>query len=323
MSLAVLSPYHLTTREPPAMAALSIADEVVTFLPTLAERTDRDEAERAARDEPAYLDMIESWQWSMPLWEAGLLSMGDSEASPDAQIRRVSEQIRADDRFAALRPLMPARALDEDRVMRNVARDVLRGGPDPAVSVPVAAGLDRFAVLRNGYVMRSAAASVAQRAESRMTDKLFALAIPVLLQASAGRIARLRTGLKEPRQMLALALDDASRAVAAGEPAEASSGWRALSSQWAACFNDHRAQLTEPCDDEDGLHVIEGMLSIEGVSLPMDAVLRSSVAALRAVSHPRAVSAPTQASTSVLPAIHDPLEGLRVFSLVCRVVGRR
>lgn len=319
----MLSPYHLTTREPPAMAALCIADEVVTFLPTLAERTDRDEAERAARDEPAYLDMIESWQWSMPLWESGLLSMGDAVASPDAQIRRVGSQIRADERFAALRPLMPASALDEDRVMRNVARDVLRGGPDPAVSVPVAAGLDRFAVQRNGYAMRSAATSVAQRAESRMTDKLFAFAVPVLLQASAGRIARLRELMEEPRVALATAMDEAAHAVACGEPVAPSPSWRPLGEHWSACFEQYRVELTEPCDDEDGLHVIEGMLSIEGVSLPMDAVLRSSVAALRAVSHPRAVSQSAESMTTVLPAVHDPLEGQRVFSLVCRVVGRR
>jgi len=80
--------------------------------------------------------------------------------------------------------------------------------------------------------------------------------------------------------------------------------------------------LTTPCGDEDELHVIEGMLSVEGVVLPIDAVLRSSIAALRAVSHPRAVSVSSRTSTSVLPALHDPIEGLRVFSLVCRVVGR-
>ncbi len=322
MSLAVLSPYHLTTRELPAMAALCLADEVVTFLPTLAERVDREDAERAAREEPAYLDMIESWRWSMPLWESGLLSMGQSDATPDTQIRTVSAQIRLDERYALLRPLMPASAMDEDRVMRNVARDVLRGGPDPAVSLPVAAGLDRFAAQRCGYVMRSAPSSVAQRAEAKLGETLFRFAVPMVLQASAGRIEDLREVMAEPRGAIACALDEAAQAVASGDEVTKRSDWRAMSSEWAACFEDHREFLTTPCGDEDELHVIEGMLSVEGVVLPIDAVLRSSIAALRAVSHPRAVSVSSRTSTSVLPALHDPIEGLRVFSLVCRVVGR-
>ena len=54
MSVAVLSPYHLTTREPPAMVALSLADEVPTYLPTRAAQSDSDEAARVARAAPAY-----------------------------------------------------------------------------------------------------------------------------------------------------------------------------------------------------------------------------------------------------------------------------
>ncbi len=323
MSLAVLSPYHLTTREPPAMVALSLADEVTTYLPTLGEQSDRDEAERIARDEPAYLDMIESWQWSRQLWGAGLLTMGAEGRTAHPEIQRVLRQIRDDDQFAPLRPLLPASALDEDRVMRNVARDVLRGGPDPAISVPVAAGLDRLAVQRSGYAMRSGATSVAQRAEAAMGSRLFALALPMLIQASAGRIDRLRQCLHAERQQLALMLEAVAQDVAAGVTPADGTAWRDAAEAWTERFNDHRDSLTEPCEDEDELHVIESVVAIEGVLLPIDAVLRSSMAALRSVSHPRAVAAPGGRSTAVVqPVVRDPLSDTRVFTLVCRVIGR-
>lgn len=329
MSLAVLSPYHLTTREPPAMAALLLADEVVTFLPAIAEYTQREAAEQAVLDEPAYMDMIESWRWSMPLWEQGLLNMAIDGSSPDEQIRAASKAVSDDDRYAGLRPLMHQATMDEDHILRSVARDVLRGGPDPAVSVPVTAGLDRFAALHDAVVMRSAAISIAQRAEAKLGERVFAIAIPILLQASAGRLLEMRDLMDEVRRELSALINEAASGASIAN-AESSSAlpdhtaqlWRNCAARWNDRFELHRETLLRPCDDEDDLHVIEGVLSISGVLLPADAVLRSSVAALQALSMKSSTIPDRASSSSTLPALRDVCEGRRVLSLICRPLGR-
>ncbi|QKK09619.1 MAG: hypothetical protein HND58_16560 [Planctomycetota bacterium] len=68
---AAISPYHLTTREPPAMAALLLAERSVTFMPS--PRGTREEIEQAAAESPEYVRFMETWAWSMPLWKDGLL----------------------------------------------------------------------------------------------------------------------------------------------------------------------------------------------------------------------------------------------------------
>jgi hypothetical protein len=63
LMLVAVSPYHLTTREPAAIAALLLADRVVTLLPG----PDRRGAELAAERLPHYLDFVLTWEWSVPL----------------------------------------------------------------------------------------------------------------------------------------------------------------------------------------------------------------------------------------------------------------
>ena len=77
---------------------------------------------------------------------------------------------------------------DEHHYLDAIAYDVLRGGPDPAICVPVNAGLDRFAAMHRLVVARSAPRSVAQKAEFELATRGFALVLPVFLQASGQRL---------------------------------------------------------------------------------------------------------------------------------------
>ena len=193
--LVALSPYHLTTREPVAMAALLLAERVVTLLP----RPDRgrDEAERTAERVPRYLDLMLSWRWSQALWEAGVIcsSLDGNEASGD--VREAHAQIVAEDRFSRLRGLMRPELLEtEERYLDAVAADLLKGGPDPAITVPLAAGIDRFAMRHGAAVARSTPSSIAQKAEAVLGHRVFAFVIPTLLQASAERMLEAREELE-------------------------------------------------------------------------------------------------------------------------------
>lgn len=313
--IAALSPYHLTTREPAAMVALLLAERVVTMVPTPFEGAERSHVEHAVARSPRYLALMESWRWSVPLWNAGVITGEIDGEDAGVEVRAACARLRDDDRFAPLRLLMREGVFDDERsYLDAVARDLLRAGPDPSITIPVAAAMDRFAAQHGMVVMRSLPMSVAQRAEQHLTERLFAFAMPILLQASAGRILEAREALGDSMGRLGLAIRAAS--VGEGSTLDVADAARDA----AHAFEPVRADLSRPCEDEDDLHVIVGTASVTAVSMPVDAVLESSLAALRSFAR-----APTRATTdtTTLPAVRDPLAGERVVSLVVRSMGRR
>ncbi|MEM7628524.1 MAG: hypothetical protein AAF356_03780 [Planctomycetota bacterium] len=274
--LAVLSPYHLTSREPAAMTALQLADHVVTLLPTVRNA----DTMEAAADAPRYVQLIESWSWTRPLWEAGVLASGFEGDDAARDVHDVTLELIHDDRLADLRPMLPrVPEEDEARMLGAIAHDLLRAGPNPTISLPVAAGLDRFAARYALVCVRSGAASVAQKLEASMTKRLGAVAIPVLVQASAERLLELREHLGPQRLDLAGALADLY------DPGDAPDGLtrsvRTLASAYEAAFQRALPDLLRPDPDADAPPVRWSLAAIEAVNLPVDAVLRSSVAAAR------------------------------------------
>ncbi|MEM1329099.1 MAG: hypothetical protein AAGG07_00915 [Planctomycetota bacterium] len=329
MSLDVaINPYHLTRREPAAMASVLLADRCATLIPGDGEDRSRDELEQAAQDTPVYAELVRQWGWTAELFRAGVLCPAPSAA---ACVRSAAESIEADERLAALRPLMKgAMHVDDGAYLRALAEDMIKGGPDPALMLPVAAGLDRFAREIGAFSVRSDGTSLAQRTEARLATKLFAIGVPVLLQASAERVLEARdelsTELDELRDALvqmantaqdAIELDglDAAgvRAACAGSRADLNTAARAYSS----AFDTVREELTRPEDpdtDLEGMRVIASSVTMTAVTLPGDAVLRSSASAARSLTRvaPRS-SAATLAQTRT-PA--------RVRSLVVKVLGK-
>lgn len=320
MRLAV-SPYHVTTREPPLMAALLLADRVVTMMPAPLAGRVRDQARAAAERVPGYLSLLRSWQWTVPLWEAGVIEGSFEGHDPAEDVRSACTRIDRDDRYAPLRSLMRPGLFDTDEdYLDSLSRDLLRGGPDPAICVPVSAAMDRFALTHGLLPLRSEPSSVAQRAEERLGERAFAIAVPVLVQAGARRILETRDRLAPQIQALGRAVD----ATAAGE--ERSNGHGAALTDaaraYALAFEEHLPHLTRPGeDDDDECRVLAGTLAIVGVRLPIDAVLMSSLAAYESaagVRNGRAASSPGPAL-----AEHDPLAGRTFVSLIVRALGSR
>lgn len=270
----VVSPYHLTTREVPAMAALLLADHIVTMVPApLGDFGPRD-LRRAVEKSPRYLRFMESWSWSLPLWRAGVVVSAVEGDDASSDLRDVCESIDTDEAFADLRPLMKRSLFDDDHAYLDaLAGDLLKGGPDPAVSVPVAAALDRFASRHRLLVARSDPTSVAQRAESALSTRQFGIAIPVLIQADGDQLLRARDILGSQLEALRSAFTAQSGAGGAtlGMAAEA----------YARAFDARRAELTRGNDD---LRVVDGVVVLNVVSMPLDAVLTSSATAARALS---------------------------------------
>jgi hypothetical protein len=291
MSLALaLSPYHLATRESPAMAALILADHVVTLLPQPAEGSSRKAVGAAVIDAPHYLRLMESWRWSSPLWTAGVISSTVDHDNPAEELAGVYQSIAEDEDFASLRPLTRGaeqRAAESSaKALDFMAADLLRGGPDPGINIPICAALDRFALRHDLCVVRSGIASIAQRAESRMGQRLFSIAIPILARAGGGRIQLLRHDLHAELSALRTAMHQALAATTESltPPALAkrTDALHSAAETYTAAFTAWSVEGASG-DDENAQRITTGYVSLTAMSVPADAILRSSRAAIRAL----------------------------------------
>lgn len=319
---AAVSPYHLTTREPPAMAALLLAERAVTFLPS--PRGSREQIELAAASSPEYVRFMETWSWSMPLWERGVLTSAlDDGDDALGDMHTAWQQLADDERYSPLRPLA-RRGLFESQgeFLDAISRDLLRGGPDPGISLPLAAGVDRFAARRGLVVMRSAPISIAQKAEQCLGRRVFAFAAPMLAQASAERMLAVRDLLADELEELSLAIAEVSDLVANGSEPEderdAAGRVELAARTYADAFARSDAAIGQGKGDE--LHVIERMATFTAFSLPVDAVLRSGVSAMRTLTRRGRRSGPVAVETA--PVLADTLGGRRVLSVMVKVLGR-
>jgi hypothetical protein len=323
MRVAV-SPYHLTTREPAAVTAFLLGSSVVTMLPTPLAGRERERAERVAAQVPRYLDFMESWRWTVPLWTAGILGAEwGGEAAAD-EVRTVCTMIAGDERYQPLRPLMRPELFETDeRYLDAMAADMLKGGPDPCFSVPVAAGMDRFATRHGIAVVRSEPTSIVQKEEERLGQRLFAIAIPVLLQASGERFLTTREVLEpeliELRKLMAEIADLAESPNPNGHAAAAQKRLAEAARRYAAAFELHRNEIfAAPVDvEEDNLRVIEGMVVVTGMLLPPDAALTSSISAIRTIlpSMGRIGGSPSNLPVALA-------DNRRIFTLLVKVLGR-
>lgn len=326
--LIVVSPYHLTTREAPAMAALLLGSRVVTLVPANGERTAR-EAHRVAGRVKAYAELARSWSWATDLFDAGVIA-GEAEGErPDVDVRRVMERVGVDDRYAALRAFVRGAEGEEETHLAAISSDILRGGPDPGLSVPVAGGLDRYATRLGAFVARSPAASIAQNAEARLGRTIVTVSLPILVQADASRVVHAREVLMRPLRELRRALACVPAAVRErGEVAGAvAKDVTDAVGAYTSEFENRRADIMGGAADDD-VRLIESATTISVVALPSDAVLTSGVTAMRVMGGRRAAEADTDVdsrseSCGGLPVLHDEAEGRFVAGLVVKVLGRR
>lgn len=272
----VVSPYHLTGREPAALASLLLADRVVTMLPEPTRMEGEGDLRRAVRSAPEYGTLLDAWAWMSPMWRSGLVSGEHAGEAPLDDVRRAFRAVREDARFECLRAFVDVdRFAGDARSLEALSRDLLRAGPDPAMTIPLACGLDAFAARRGILVARSAAVSLAQRAEASLARTCFAIAIPAIVQGEASAIDDARAMLDRERRALCAAM---TRAIA-GDAA----GVRAAGDAFARAIERHRDEIIAS-QSPDAPRVRIETLTIRGVVLPTDAVLRSSLSAAERLS---------------------------------------
>ncbi len=285
------------------MVPFQLADRVTTLL--LAPIADRvgvavnpETFRRAFARNDLYRRYLDSWEWARPLFDEGIVGSVLGEDDPVDDVLGVCNRIASDASFDALTRFMRPGMFEDDRAyLRAASADILKAGPDPGVSIPIAAGLDAFAAARGLIVARSAPASVAQKAESRLGRRVFRMTIPAMLQGSADRLLLTRVLLDGARRDLLAAIAGAFEAGTDPRPAAA---------RYAARFENEREDICTPPapHEDDEVRVIIGEVSIEGVTLPVDAVLTSSVSAAGGRAAPTPVD-----------------EGRGVHTLIVRIVG--
>lgn len=313
--ILTVSPYHLTTREPAAMAALLLADRVVTFLPVPQGDITKAAVRRALHTCPRYLRLLESWRWSAALWSSGIINSTLNGHDALASVRDADTRVASHDAWAPLRRFRHTDLFAaEQQHLEALSADMLKGGPDPGVCMPVAAGLDEFAAEHQLIAVRaagtpaglrgSAGPSLAQRAEALLGQHIFSVAIPTLLSAGGKAILRAREMLEPElhplREAMTLTLTESD---AATIQARVRTAARALTDAFAAV----RAEL-EGKDDEWGRRVTAGTVRIDARKLPRDAALRASLAAINTARRAPSSIAPASAALDLSALLVSPMD---------------
>lgn len=300
------------------MAAVLLASQMITLLP--APVGGRDAAEVEAASSPAYMQFMRTWRWSEPLWRAGVICATEDGDDPGGDVAEAWRIIQEDPACAGARALMRRDLYDsESAYLRALSIDVLRAGPDPGVSAPVALGLDRFAARHGLVVMRPDPASVVQKAEAQLADGPgLTVAVPVLLEAEGETLLRARQRLAGPLERLREALLAALAAQGEGGGDEdARVELRAAAGDYQRAFEEARAGLAASVPDDEP-RMVAGLVSLTLGSLPADAALRATAAATRRLGGRRGPGR----SGAVDLALRDPLAGARFASVMVRVIAR-
>jgi hypothetical protein len=335
MVIAV-SPYHLTTREVPAMAALLLARRVVTMLPVPVDESGGlagFSAMQTAARIPTYRKFVESWSWTTPFWKREVLTIAHAAQNCTDDMWAAAQHIEEEPACAALRHFLKHHDYpDPAAYLSAIAADLLKGGPDPGISLPVVAGLDRFATRHALAVARSRPASLAQQAESRMGEVVTTIAVPILLQATAERVMHFREVLGAELDALRNAME---RVMEQGRPSGPSAADAARLESAAHALADavqarHDELLMDARDDE--VRVIEGVATVTLTRLPWDAAIASSIKAMDALAPVGAsavrdagpssnapASSPGPSSTAMLP--HDGVRGKSFLGLTIKTMG--
>lgn len=259
------------------MAAMLLAGRALTYLPRSLEPAGA--SRDAAIGSPGFRRVMSAVAWATPMIESGVLatSMDGEDAAGDFADAR--QRIEDDPGLAPLRRFVETRPdPDPGRAVERLARDLTRSGPDPSISVPLAAALDAMAERHAYAVVRVDGPSLAQRAERAREHTLFACSVPVLVQASTERVL-------ETRRRLERELDEFRRAIESCTDGLGDEGLvREAGAAYADAYDRERPHIERLEDDPDDPLTRSAEIVLTGVAHTPDHALSCSALAARRVS---------------------------------------
>ncbi len=212
----ILSPYEMCGASAAAASAAMLGDEeegVLTLRPGPFDSGSRDAARDAAARAPAFLRLLEQWRWASDLWGAGVFR-APPEVAPQrgglaAALDQIAAELAAGD--APLLAATGARTLGEDegRFLEVLCRDLLRGGADPAICLPVMALMERLAADDHSALMCGESAGLVWKPRPG-SGSLFSFTMPMLIGATGTDLLRYREALCDPLSRLRAAIGAAA-----------------------------------------------------------------------------------------------------------------
>ncbi len=195
----VLSPYDVSARSAAAVGACLLGDRVLTLMPGPGSDLPRDPGSLARHGSPAFERLTEAWAWSGPLWRAGVIGAGMNGQAVAEALRHARAGIERDPTMAALASLMNRTDPGEQDAKRfeAICRDLVTGGINPSVTVPMASALESFAAEHALTLVRGAPRSVVGRLEKANERVVFRLSVLAVVEADASDLVRLRAALAE------------------------------------------------------------------------------------------------------------------------------
>lgn len=178
--ILLLGPHDVTTRAAACRVALLLADAAVTLVPQPLTGSDVASFEGAGTKSPEYLALLEKWRWTAPLWSEGLLLPDVYGETVLEEARAVCDRLLASPTHPRLRSLLDASIFsDGDAYLSALSLDLARGGGDPAISIPIGAGLEEFGARNRLPVVRDEPKSVSARLERQSMRIDARIAVPV------------------------------------------------------------------------------------------------------------------------------------------------
>lgn len=213
----MISPYDVSARSAAAVSACWLGERVVTLLPGPVGDLPREPGALARAGSPAFSRLTESWEWSSALWRAGVLTPGMDGETVSETVRSTARSIGGDASSGKLGPLMQrAQSASDAAWFDSVCRDLILGGFNPAVSVPLSSAVERFAAGHGLTLMRVPATSLAGKLEAAGGRVVFRVSLMTVLEADASDLLKLRASMGESLARLRAALVDLLNAAKGG-----------------------------------------------------------------------------------------------------------
>jgi hypothetical protein len=236
-----LSPYEIGGCSVAAATAVVLAGGgggVLTLKPSPFEAESAAGVREIVATAPSFARLLESWRWTGPLWREGVLEAALEGRALAGALGRMVARMRADVDVKGLSALVHEAAIgDESGFLEAISRDVLRGGADPSVCLPIIALMEEVAAARGAALVCGESSGMLWRAKGG-DESVGTASFPVAVGMDGESLLGFRERLAREHETLGDVLGARLLGEAGGE-ARLDRAVRALersfAEAWAAC----------------------------------------------------------------------------------------
>jgi hypothetical protein len=274
-----VNPYDLTGPSASALVSTFLADTCVTLLPGVGSSDGAGPLEQALAASPRFARVAAAWNWSHPLWRNGVMTGAPVDLAEAAAA--IARRVDAEPAFDALGGYLQQALLDDGpQRLDLLCRDILEGGADPGVRIPVLAAVESYAANAGLLHVRAPLASKAGRIESRSGRTLARFTIPCFVQGDGAGMLVARDVLRGSLDGVRSAIDESLAMMDAGATQEELQAFCGDALEPAS--RDLDEHFRDQVEEIRGAHHVRaraGQISIKLDQLPPDCALTAATRA--------------------------------------------